>query len=297
MPNSSEQAVKMADEMHINLKAFSSAGVSPIIIVEPETNWGLVDFKEFSTGFYDKWLQDYFTALKKKGITDKQMGMWVPFPEANLPYWNNQSATPNDFGSVVNGYLSILKKEYPLVNGGILLNSASYDSTDFEWENGDYTSLLPYVKSIRPGLVDSFGLQGFPWAPSADKSGPGIFDAREYLNSDLAIEAAQKLNVSKIWFNTGSFSSKYTQDSGKTVKISPQRRKEILTGIYNELLRAKEKGYAISVNIFAEDKSKVAEATNWTYIDEISDNQVIFADFIRKAHSANISISLYDVKK
>ena len=178
-----------------------------------------------------------------------------------------------------------------------MLNSATYDTTDFEWENGDYVSLLPYVSNIKPGLVDSFGLQGFPWAPSAQSKGVGIYDAREYLNSELAVEAARKIGTREIWFNTGSFSLKYAQDSSKTVAITPQKRKEILNSIYDELSRAKEKGYSVWTNIFSEDKSSVAEATNWTYIDRDKSNQEVFADFIRKTLSQDIKISIYDVKK
>jgi len=297
MPNSKQAAVRMADEMTVNLKDFDKAKITPLVIIEPETEWGLVDFKEFADGFYDEWISAYFAQLKKNGITDAQMGIWVPFPEANLPYWNNQNATPADFATVVNGYLTLMKKEFSKSRGSILLNSATYSSTDFEWENGEYISLLPYVTNIKPGLVDSFGLQGFPWAPSAQSKGLGIYDAREYLNSELAIEAARKIGTREIWFNTGSFSLKYAQDSSKTVTVAPQKRKEILNSIYDEFSRAKDKGFNVWANIFSEDKSSVAEATNWTYIDKDIANQEVFADFARKILLQDIKISIYDVKK
>lgn len=297
MPNSRDSAKALASQIAPELKAMKEAGVTPIVIVEPITGWGLIDFAEFNTGFYDAWINDYFSSLGQLGITDESIGVWVPFPEANLPYWNRRNATPKDFAQIVNRYLSIYKEKYPKGKASVLLNSATYDSDDFDWERGDYASLLPYVSEIKPGLVDSFGLQGFPWSPPATRDGNGIFDPREFLNSQLAVEAAQKLGVKEIWFNTGIFATKYAQDDQKRVTITAAKRKDVSFGIVNEMNRAKELGYSVWVNIFAEDKSKVAEATDWSYLFAGSDHQQVFHDFVRRLQESNIGISLYDVKK
>lgn len=297
MPNSKEDAQALAQRLLPELKAMQSAEVTPVVIVEPTSEWGLIDFTEFNTGFYDAWINDYFIEMKKAGLTDDTMGIWVPFPEANLPYWNRKNATPKDFAQIVNRYLSIYKTHFPRARSSILLNSATYESDDFDWERGEYMSLLPYVSDIKPGLVDSFGLQGFPWSPPATREGNGIFDAREFLNYKLAVEAASKLKVKEIWFNTGTFMTKYAQDEEKKVTIEASKRKDVSYGIVNEVIRAKESGFNVWVNVFAEDKSKVAEATDWSYLQVGRDHQQVFHDFIWRLNEAGIGISLYDVKK
>lgn len=133
----------------------------------------------------------------------------------------------------------------------------------------------------------------YPW----NLSGNGIFDAREFLNRQLAIEAARKLQIKEIWFNTGTYVTKYAQDDEKRVTISAAKRKDVSYGIINEVKRAQEAGYSVWVNVFAEDKSKVAEATDWSYINAGTEHQQVFHDFISRLAQSGIGISLYDVKK
>ncbi|MDD5083652.1 MAG: hypothetical protein PHT88_01775 [Candidatus Moranbacteria bacterium] len=300
MPKDKNGAVESAKKMAETLKEFSRFHVTPIVVVEPVNEWGLIDFKEFGTGFYDKWITAYFKAIKAEGVTDDMMGIWVPFPEANLPYWNHENATPKDFSVIVNKYLGTLKKEFPQAKGSVLLNSATYDNEDFNWESGEYVSLVPYVSGIKKGLVDSFGIQGFPWAPPAGSERVGLFDAREYLNARLAMEAADTLEVKDIWFNTGSFSSKYTLDEKMTIAVDPGKRKDVLNGILSEVISAQKKGYSVWLNIFAENKSQLAEATDWSYwsdTDQASDlNRSVFVDFMVKAKDIDIPVSLFDVR-
>lgn len=97
MPNSSVNAKDKAKRMAQTLKNFSRVQLPPLVIMEPVTTWGDIDFNEYRTGYYDAWVDDYFKALKGEGITDQEMGIWTPFPEANLPYWNHQNSKPDDF--------------------------------------------------------------------------------------------------------------------------------------------------------------------------------------------------------
>ena len=293
MPKDSNDAQTMAAAMASRLIEHSQNGIAPIVIVEPVSTWGLIDYTEFGGGFYDSWIGEYFDAIKAAGVTDTQMGVWVPFPEANLPYWNNQNATPEDFAAVVNRYLSIMKNRFPTAKGSVLLNSATYSASDFDWQNGEYVSLLPYVSKLDKKYVDSFGLQGFPWMPNAKQVGPGVFDAREYLNTRLAIEAANSLGTKEIWFNTGSFRAKYTLDPALEVSVSPAKRKDILNGITDEVLRAKNLGYTVSINLFSEDKSKANEGTDWSYLGTPEDERV-FVGFVSRLNSLGIGLSLFD---
>ncbi len=301
MPKDDADARARATAFAETLKSFRAAGVTPLVMVEPVTDWGLIDFKEFDSGFYDQWLATYFKTLKSQGITDADMGTWGPFPEANLPYWNNLSATPRDFANVVNRYLRIMKQTFPGARGTVLLNSASYETTDFAWQNGEYVSLREYVAGLDKQLVTSFGLQGFPWMPDASQVGPGIFDAGEYLNYRLASEAADILQTKDIWFNTGTFQAKYTLDVEKTVYLSPAKRTDMLNGIVDEALKLRDRGYKIRINLFSQDKSRVAEATDWSYWQTgrsgQSEHMPVFTTIARRLSQEQIPLSLFDAAR
>jgi hypothetical protein len=301
MPNSNVTAVTNAKKMIATLKEFEKYKITPVVIVEPITKWGLIDFLEFNTGFYDSWIKTYFQTLKKEGVTDVQMGIWVPFPEANIPSWNKGNAKPKDFALGVNKYLSIMKSSFPHAKGSILLNSATYDNDDEDWAYGEYISLMPYVSDIDKTLVDSFGLQGFPWLPERNSPSDGLTDPSEYLRYLLAVEAAESLGVKEVWFNTGTFGGKYMMDPTKKISVNAASRKFILDNTLLEVKKVQERGFKVWVNIFAEDKSDVTEQTDWSYWHTVGKEQtpemIIFKDFIYDLNENKIGISLYDSYK
>ncbi len=298
MPNSEPDATAKAKKIATILKEFNQYGVSPLVVLEPITDWGAVDFKEFRNGFYDAWLTAYFTTLKQEGITDEQMGMWVPFPEANLPYWNHQNSKPDDFAANVTKTITIQKNIFPKSKASVMLNSATYENDDFDWRRGEYVSLLPYLKDIPKGLIDSFGLQGLPWMPAANQPGGGVADANEYLSYKLADEAAKQLGVQSIWFNTGTFGRKYTLDAERTITVMPEQRKDILSGVLVQAKKLRDQGYVVAVNLFAEDKSRTEEATDWAYWPEgkpkTTPDSAVFADFVRELKRGQVDLWLFD---
>jgi len=298
MPNSEVNAQAMATKMADILKEYDKYNIPPLIIMEPVTDWGAIDFNEFRDGFYDSWLDAYFAKLKELGVTDKQMGMWVPFPEANLPYWNHQNSKPDDFAINVTKIVTIQKRYFPGSQASVMLNSATYENDDFDWSSGDYLSLAPYLKDIPKGLIDSFGYQGLPWLPAANQSGGGVVDANQYLNADLAKSAADTLGVKNIWFNTGSFGRKYTLDEERTIIVTPEQRKDILSGVLVQANKLKEQGYSVSVNLFSQDKSADKEATDWSYWPakepKSTADSIVFADFAAALHNNKIELWLFD---
>ncbi|HWZ65860.1 MAG TPA: hypothetical protein VNX65_03610 [Patescibacteria group bacterium] len=298
MPNSDSVAVDNATKMAKTLKDMAGAGVKALVVLEPVTNWGAVDFNEYRNGFYDVWLDTYFKTLKQSGITDEQMGMWVPFPEANLPYWNHQNSKPDDFAANVTKTVILQKKYFPNSKASVMLNSATYANDDFDWRRGEYISLVPYLKTIPKGLIDSFGYQGLPWAPPSNQPGVGVMDANEYLNTKIAIESANQLGVKSIWLNTGTFGRKYTLDPEKTVVFTAEQRKDILAGVQTQAKTLRDQGYSVAVNLFAEDKSGTQEATDWSYWangqPKKSPDSVIFADFVSDLHREHIDFWLFD---
>jgi hypothetical protein len=298
MPNSNPAAIDNASKMAKTLKQIANAGLRPLVIMEPVTSWGAVDFNEFHSGFYDAWMDTYFKTLKQQDVTDEQMGMWVPFPEANLPYWNHQNSKPDDFAANVVKSAAIQKKYFPDSKVSVMLNSATYENDDFDWRKGEYISLLPYLKTIPKGLIDSFGYQGLPWAPPANQKGAGVMDSNEYLNPKLAVEAAEQLGTKSIWLNTGTFGRKYTLDAEKTAMFSLEQRKDVLAGVETQAKQLRSQGYQVAVNLFAEDKSSIQEATDWSYWPagqaKTSPGSVVFADFAADLRREHIDLWLFD---
>jgi hypothetical protein len=296
MPKTTAEAKTLAAQDAKVLQAFGAAKVRPLIIVEPTTITGEnIDFALCANGTYNPMYDEYFRGLKAAGITAEQLGIINPFPEANLPYWENNQV--QYFAPAVNNYLTIARQHYPTVKTSVLLNSATYELTDFNWENGDYNSLVPYVKGIKPGLIDYAGLQGFPWISRAGGRGV-IFNGAEFLNPTLLMEMADTLKTKKIWFNTGTFSEKYTLDPEAKRTITVQQRKEILATIKEQAILSKQKGYEVAINIFAEDKSKQKEETNWSYWAKdqpfASTSTPLITEFIRELNKEDIEFWLFD---
>lgn len=297
MPKDRTVAKQLASQVAQTLVEFHNNQVTPLVVVEPTSDWGLIDFKEFQTGFYDEWINAFFVELKALGITDEMMGIWVPFPEANLPYWNHQNTSPSDFSANINRYVGILKKQFPKAKASILLNSATYPTDDFNWAQGEYLSLIPYVEGINKGLIDSFGLQGLPWMPSANQKGQPIFEPSEYLSQKMSSEAADYLGVKEIWFNTGTFAAKYTGEAEKKVIVPPSVRKQMLDKVIIEAEGLTRRGYNVTVNLFAEDKSQTAEATDWAYwgseYTQNKNHESILLDFLKEIHVRKVTTSLF----
>jgi hypothetical protein len=241
-------------------------------------------------------MDDYFKMLKADGVTDAMMGTWVPFPESNVPGWNNVGTEPHDFALCVNKYLSLLKQYFPGAKGSILLSATTYEPDDINWENGNYISLSPYVDALDRSLVTSVGIEGFPWMSNAQQAKRTIFKASEFLQPDLAIGMAQVLRTRDIWVNTGTFASKYTNDPTKTVYLSITERKALLDDILQTVVNMRdyqENQYRVSINLFSEDKSNTTEATDWSYFQN-SESESIIKDFLSKADTAGIPVSISD---
>jgi hypothetical protein len=297
MPATDKTAVTAAQQDAATIKEFSKYHIRPLVMAEPTDYMtdAQIDFAKFSKGSYAKSLDLYFSTLKAAGITDQDMGIWGPFPEANLPYWLHNDA--QYFAPSVNIYVSTLRKYFPKAQTTIMLNTATYQPTDFDWANGDYVSWLPYIKGIKPGTIDYAGLEGFPWVAKQGGSG-SIINAAEFLNPNIISEAADYLGTKNIWFNTGTFSEKYALDPGKIAYMAPQQRKAILSTITEQATILQKKGYDLSVNIFAENKSQASEETNWSYWsndDPFSSLAApVLTDFVHGLNEQHIDFWLFD---
>ncbi len=295
-PYDTSSAQELVTELSTQLTQFHENKVTPIVIAEPYIGEVEMQYRDFMNGMYDQALDTYFRLFKEAGMTDEMMGIWVPFPESNTPNWANKDTQPGDFAFVVNKYLSVYKKYFPAAKASILLNAVTYAPDDIDWENGNYESLNPYIGELNTKLVDSFGIQGFPWKSNALQRTREIFDPMEFLQPDIAIAAAQTLKTRDIWFNTGTFSAKYTNDPEKEVRVSVVQRKSILEGIIQVAQYVEEyqlNNYRVRINLFSQDKSQYNEATDWSYFQD-EESKEILREFLWNAEQAEIPVSIFD---
>lgn len=294
MPNSVESARDDAKYISTILKEFASVGVTPVIIVEPFHDGKLLDLEAYLTGGYDAALTNFFWNLKEADVTERELGIWVPFPEANTPSMDYPNRSPEDFSHLVNTYSSVMRGFFPDVHLSILLDAKSYIPGDGTWSTGSYQSLIPYISNIAPGAINSIGIQGFPWKQKKDMAGGDVLEARTFLQSQFIIEAANLLEISEIWFNTGTLYGIHLNSDTTASYLTAKERSVILTDIISELTFVKTSGFTVWVNIFAEDKSHTSEAANWAYWGNMSEeHKDTFTQFVKNMQIANIPLSLF----
>jgi hypothetical protein len=290
-PTTDSQALAYAHEASSSLKQYAAYGIRPLVFLEPASSGGNIDLIRYAKGDYDEYIDKYFSAIKTYGVTDSMMGTWVILPEGNIPVWS--TIDPGVFSSVVSRTIRSQKKYFPGSRSSILLDG----KTSASWGQGSYVSLLPYVKNIPKGLVDSFGLQGFPWASPANQPWDNLYDPKAYLPVNLADEAARNLKVNDIWINTGTFEYMYTNNPSQKVAVRPSERQHMLDGVLAQARSLKAKGYGVSIHLFSEDKSAASEATDWSYWHTSpgkDSNAGVLMTFIHDAVDAHVPLWLYD---
>lgn len=297
-PETSAKAKSIANNLARGLKEFHARGVTPIIVMEAMTDSGKkIRLADIAAGKYDHEIDSLFYRLKAAGITSDFIGIWVPYPEINTPDWNRTDFRPSDFGKMVNKFFESARKTYPDIQGSILLNDASYDAADKDWERPIYSNFDDYISAIAPATIQSFGVQGFPWkARASETSKSSIIDAQRFLHIENSIYAAKKLGVKSIWFNTGTFATMYR--GSNIITSSPEERSTILNGILREADAVANAGYSITINLFAQNKLSSNETVDWSYGSLTSHSnplRKILFDFISQAHSAGIAIQIFNM--
>jgi hypothetical protein len=293
-PTTVAEAQSYANDIVATLQTYARYGVAPLVFMEPTSAAGpQLDLTQYRNGAYDAALDAYFADIKAAGITDSTMGMWVMLPEANLPEWT--SVDPATFAANVTKVAQFQKKYFPASQTAIMLDSKTYPLAS-SWSDGAYTSLVPYVQSIPKGLIDSFGLQGFPWSPPANAPGPSLDDPKVYLRTDLAAEAARSLGVTNIWLNTGTFSRQHTTTAAETVTMDPAGRQRLLDGALAGAKSLQSQGFTVSMHLFAQDKTTTGEAIDWSYWKTPGDsaNTDVFTTFVHDLTAANMPLWIFD---
>ena len=285
-PRTVSEAGPMAEDMASLIREFETYRIEPLVIIEPTDDSGEnIAFADIAAGDFDPALQAYFAKLKEEGLTATQLGLWTPLPEPNIDEWGPANNAPGDFSAAFNRYGGIFKQNFADGRLSILLNDLAYDE---KADDNAETPLDPYLNGLRPGLVASFGLQGFP-DPDAEETAnvPSLF-----LDSKLAVHCAATLGINSVWFNTGTYSSARA-GNGKIVSLTDAERGSMLAGILREAVAAHTLGFSVFINLFAQDKRESQEATDWSYLRTTESRRALL-DFISSAGKAGIPLSLFD---
>lgn len=293
MPRDTAEAEQQAGDLAKTLKEYAHQGVRPIIIMEPTYNGGkdkadLAKLTEDKDGTNEPWNR-FFQTLNWAGVTDDQLGTVVPFPEPNLPEWGGAITNAGTFRANFTRVAQAIKTHFRRAEVSILLDSTTYRDGDTKWATGvtDPVALLPYVTGIPQGLVDSICLQGFPWQPG-DR-------AEDYLNAQTALTLAARAGVKKIWFNTGSFSSRVDETGRKFVADQDERLRVLGEALAQaDAVRRAGSGdeFKVRMNIFAQNDTD-ERAPDWSYApaDYPALRSALYA-----AAKAGIPVSLFDAK-
>lgn len=292
-PTTVAQAKEEAIWVAAMLKEISRQGLGAVVFLEPSSNGKTLSASQYRAGAYDAALDAYFAALKAKGVGDGQMGIWVPFPEANIPVWD--STDPEDYIANVAKTVRFQKKYFPGSKASLLLDSKTYPTAG-SWEGGTYKSFLPYVATMPKNLIDAFGLQGFAWPPQDGE--PAQLDPKVFLPTNLAVEAAAALGIKDIWFNTGSYGRAARQNPSKPDTLTQAQRQTVMNGIIAQAKIAKTKGYGTTIHLFAEDKLATSEAIDWSYWDkgqtDAQSYKAVYRTFVRDARANGFPIWIFD---
>jgi hypothetical protein len=257
MPKTTQVARSQAADFADVLKEYAHAGVSPLVVLEPQE----IDLNQVSMDA----LKVYFDTLKAEGVTDESIGTWIPFPEPNIPEWHNANTDPKIFVSNVTACAQLLRDRFPKVHVAVLLDSKTYPSGDTYWANGTYSQkeLLKYASGFPKGLIDIAGLQGLMWEPPANDEGEKVYDAATFLPAKSAIALAKKLEVQQVLLNTGTYASMHDYVEGGRVTATDDQRKQTLTTILDQATLVQQAGLLTTITLFAEDKRQTE--ADWSY--------------------------------
>lgn len=297
MPTTYAEATTFANTLAKQLKEFSRFSISPLVVFEPSAARPAI-LAELRAGRYDGVLAGYYKALQQAGIHDAHMGTWVLFPEGNTPAWRTTDS--GEFAANVTALARLQKQYFPTSRVSVLLDSHSYPSNDTDWSDGKMTSLVPYIKNIPHGLVDRFGLQGFPWVAPGDNAAVARLKTNDYLPAGLAKEVAEYLGIREVWLNTGTFRRMHAGMAGE-VTMDARARGTLLAGVAQAAKALADQSFHVRVNVFSENKAKVAEGVDWSYwqtggVHADGSHADVLDMFLRTLRLGNIGVSLYDIR-
>lgn len=288
-PVGSQEVEAVATRIADKINELSKSNLKALIVVEPiSASQGKLNFTDIALGKYNTDFGNLFVALKAKGVTDANIGNWIVWPEPNQPdrYWNKPGFDSSMFGEMFNNFASQLKSAFPSAEVTILMDTKSYDPSDYDYANGKAVSWSPYLARVKKNLVTTIGIQGFTWY--AKDGSDEMTDPKQYLPSNLLIDAAQQLGIKKVLVNTGQAKA-YKSNSGIT-QIPDVKRRRINNEVAAQILKISNNGLEVTANFFVENKINTGEGIDFSYPPEDS---AMFRLMINDLNYAKVRIGMF----
>lgn len=292
MPQGNEAIANEAKNLGSKILAFEKIGIKPLIVFEPTAETGNLNFKKLENNEYKPTLKQFISALIANGVNENNIGDIIPFPEPNIPAWDRLNATPKSFALSFNNFVETIREDFKDMKGITLLNTKTYQESDKNWAFGKIESPKPWVEDIKKEYLLKVGLQGFPWQSPNNEKILLDTDVKEYLPLSSIDEMIKVTQTKEIFLNTGTFYKKYTQDKKRSISVSAKERKKILEELLYQSNKIQEKGVNLTINLFAEDKSKTPEDTDWSY--KTTDDQAILKEFLARAEIMKIKMAVFN---
>jgi hypothetical protein len=289
IPVNSEEVENVSTRIAEKIKTLSASGLQAVIVVEPiSASAGKLNFSDIALGKYNNDFVALFAALKAKGVTDANIGNWIIWPEPNLPdkYWNKPGFVSSNYGDMFNNFAGPLKAAFPSAQTTILMDTKSYEPDDYDYARGKAVSWAPYLNRVKKELVTTMGIQGFTWY---SKDGTDeLTDPKQYLPTNLVVEAANQLGVKSVLVNTGQAKA-YKSTTGSIVSIPEAKRRSINNQVAAQILSINNLGFSITAILFVEDKI-YTEGVNFSYPDS---EGAMFRLLVNDLNYAKVRIGMF----
>jgi hypothetical protein len=289
VPVNSEETENVATRIAEKIKTLSNSGLQAVIVIEPiSASAGKLSFTDIALGKYNNDFVALVAALKAKGVTNANIGNWIIWPEPNLPdkYWNKPGFVSSTYGDMFNNFAGPLKAAFPNAQTTILMDTKSYEPDDIDYARGTATSWSPYLIRVNKNLVTTIGIQGFTWYSKDGRD--ELTDPKQYLPTNLVVEAANQLGVKNVLVNTGQAKA-YKSTSGSIVSIPDAKRRGINNQVAAQILSIHNQGFGVTANFFVEDKIDT-EGVNFSYPDS---DGAMFRLLVNDLNYAKVKIGMF----
>jgi|GEM_PF-6066577 len=298
LPTDTSSANQLAAKLASSLEEMSNYELKSVVSITPPASWNSSASAEFAAGKYTPVLTTFYKQLVSLGITAEKLGTVFFIPNPNLPNFSKAYLDPVVYSKMYNLNAQILKTELPAAKVGVLLSTSTYPTVGFSWDQGEYLSLMPYIKDILPVNLNALAFSGFPWLPAGGTLGSSVIDPHEYLRPRVVEEVLQATSgITDVYYLTGTFSAGYPVDPKRTVFLPPKERRQILTQTISTLASKTQENQQTHIILDTQDKTDAAQDSfDWGYFNSsFSQNPAhaqVLVEFLVNARKAGLPVIL-----
>ena len=241
MPASVADAEASAQAMAKKLKEYGNQGVEPFVFFGSAQDIHSKKMPKLEGGAYQGVIDAYFRELKNAGVTDKEMGCWIPLPDANDTTQKGGAVSPKDFQDRAVLAAQNIKTHWNTAKVGFAFKASD--------------PMQSYVEGVPSDLIDVLGVEAFPTAPGQS--------ATSYLPLVGPASAAHTLGAKEMWVRTGTYNEAHGPH-GQEVTVTPHERSQQLATGLGQVAVAKDQGFVVNIDVRM-DNDYANGGANWSY--------------------------------